>query len=134
MWWRLRSRSLVWDAIQRATPTSGVTARPLRVQGPDEAQALERQIGVDALDRLRMWDDELRESAGRNRRRLGAELAADPLDDPVDLAREPVDEPRLKAVHCGLADHRGRLGEVDPHQARGACEERVHRDLDPRRE
>ena len=63
-----------------------------------------------------------------------AKLASDLLDDAVDLAGEPVDEPGLEAVHRRLADHRGRLGEVDPHQASGAGEERVHRDLDPRRE
>ena len=52
----------------------------------------------------------------------------------VDLAREAVDEPRLERGRGRLADHRRRLDEVDLDEPRRAREERVHRDLDPRRE
>ena len=45
--------------------------------------------------------------------RLRLELAADPLDDPVHLAGEAVDEPGLERRRRRLADHGRRLREVD---------------------
>ncbi len=44
-------------------------------------------------DRLRVRCDEVGEAARRDRLRSDAELAPDATDDPVDLAREAVDEP-----------------------------------------
>src|SRR5262249_32604135 len=62
------------------------------VQGPDEPEALEGEPGVDTLDRARVRGDQLGEAARRDGRRVRTELAADPLDDRVHLAREAVDE------------------------------------------
>ena len=56
------------------------------------------------------------------------------VDDPVDLAREAIDEAGLQAADGRLADHARRLGEVDLDEPRGAREERVHRDLDAGRQ
>ena len=60
--------------------------------------------------------------------------AADAPDDAVHLAGEAVDEPRLEAGDGRLPDHRRRRREVDLHEPRRPGEERLHRDLDPRRE
>ena len=83
---------------------------------------------------LRVRRDQLGQAAGRDDLRLDAELAADRCDDAVDLAGEAVDEPRLERGRGRLADHRGRLDEVDLDEPRRAREQRLHRDLDPRRE
>ena len=67
--------------------------------------------------------------------RIGcAELVADAVDDRVDLAGEAVDEARLERRHGRLADHALGGAEGDLAEPRRAREERVHRDLDPRRE
>ena len=81
-----------------------------------------------------MRDDQLGQAAGGNRLGLDAELSADRLDDPVDLAGEAVDQPGLQGGGRVLRDHRRRLGEVDREQARGARRQRLHRDLDARRQ
>ena len=81
-----------------------------------------------------MRSDQLGEAARRDDLRLGAELRADPVDDPVHLAREAVDEARLQRGLGRLADHARRLLEVDLEEPGGPREERLHRDLDPRRE
>ena len=60
---------------------------------PDQPDALERQERVDRLQRARVRDDQVGQAARRDRLRLGAQLLADALDDPVHLAGEPVDEP-----------------------------------------
>ena len=104
------------------------------VQFPHEPQALERQPRVDELDRPRVRRDQVREAAGRDRACFRSELAADARDDLVHLPDEAVDEPRLQRRGGRLADHRRRCGELHAEQARGALEERVHRDLDPGRE
>ena len=59
------------------------------------------------------------------------QLAADRVDDAVDLAGEAVDEPRLQRARGGLADHLRRLDVVDLHEPGRPLEERLHRDLDP---
>ncbi len=113
-----------------STPRSSVA-----VPEPDEPQAFERQPGVDLVDRARMRCDQLGQPPGRDHaRRRRAELGADPVDDRVDLAGEAVDEPRLERVRGVLGDHGGRLDVVDLEEAGGAREQRIHRDLDPRRE
>ena len=52
--------------------------------------------------------DQVGEAARGDRLRLDAELLADPVDDPVHLAGEAVDEPGLEAADGRLADHRRR--------------------------
>ena len=79
--------------------------------------------------------DELGQAAGRDAGAPGLELArGSRADDPVDLSGEAVDEAGLEAADGRLADHARRRDEVDLDEARGAGEERLHRDLDPRRE
>ena len=94
-------------------------------------QALERQEGLDVADRPGVRGDQVDEAARADNRRVGAELAADRLDDPVDLTGEAVDEPRLQRAGGRLADHLRRLDVVDLDEPCRAREERVHRDLDP---
>ena len=100
---------------------------------PDDPQAVEREERVDRGDRARVRRDQVGEAAGRDRRRVGPELAADRVDDPVHLAGEAVDEPRLQRRRGRLADHLRRLDVVDLHESRArSCEQRVHRDLHAR--
>src|SRR5687767_10199290 len=66
------------------------------VEVPDEAQTLEREVGVDALEGDRVLRDQIGEPTRRDRLGFDAELLADPPHDPVHLAREPVDEPGLE--------------------------------------
>ena len=86
---------------------------------------------VDPVERARVRGDQLGEPARRDRLGLDAELLADPPDDPVHLAGEPVDEPGLEPTDGRLADHGRRRHEVDLHEPGRPGEERVHRDLDP---
>ena len=121
----------------RAPPDrrGGPTRRPsVLVALPDEPNPFEGQERVDRLQRPRVRDDQVGQAARRDRLRLGAELLADALDDPVHLSGEPVDEPGLQARGGVLRDHRLRLDEVDLEQPSRAREERLHRDLDPRRQ
>src|SRR5919204_1322649 len=89
----------------------------LAVSLPDEPQALQREERVDALERACVRRDQLGEAACRHGLRLDAELAADVLDDPVDLAGEPVDQSGLETGRRVLRDHGRRRGEVDLEQA-----------------
>ena len=63
-----------------------------------------------------------------------SELLADPVDDRVDLAGEAVDEARLQRRDGRLRDHAFGRDERHLRQPRRAREERVHRDLHPRRQ
>jgi len=77
-----------------------------------------------------VWCDQVGEAARRDdRSAVGAQLDEDARDDRVDLAREPVDEPRLQRGSRRLADHA--LGRRERHlrEPGGAREQRVHRDL-----
>src|SRR4029079_19616039 len=97
--------------------------RRLAVSFPDDPDALERQERIDRLERASVRDDQVRETARGDRLRLGAELFADPLDDPVHLTSKAVDQPRLQARRGVLRDHRLRLDEVDLEQSRRPGEE-----------
>ena len=82
-----------------------------------------------------MWRDQLGQPAGRyHGSRLVAELRPDPVDDPVDLAGEAVDEPRPERGLGRLADRRLGRDEVDLDEPGGTLEQGVHRDLDSWRE
>src|SRR5581483_8974060 len=73
------------------------------IQLPDDAQAVERQERVDVRDRPRVRRDQVDEAPGADDGGLGcAELAANRLDDAVDLTGEAVHE-------AGLQRGRGRL-------------------------
>ena len=115
---------------RRGRPVSGITAfssqtrrRPSSVRN-GSTRSIVRECGATRSARPPV----------ATRGRLGAELLADPADDPVHLAREAVHEPRLEPADRRLPDHRRRRGVVDLHEPRGAREQRLHRDLDPRRE
>ena len=64
--------------------------------------------------------DALREAAGRDHARLGAELAADALDHRVHHAGVAEEEARLERLRRGPADHRARPRDLDAVQHRGA--------------
>ena len=82
-----------------------------------------------------MRGDQLGEAArGDDRRRLVAELGSDSLDDAVDLACEAVDQAGPQRRFGRLPDRGLGRDEVDLDEAGGAFEQRIHRDLDPRRE
>ena len=70
-----------------------------------------------------MRGDEVCEAPGRDCRSLCIELLADPADDAVDLACEPVHEPGLEPAHGRLPDHGRRRGVVDLDEARRARDE-----------
>src|SRR5262249_20845735 len=124
-----------WSAIPAMSGGWPWTWPSGALAGPDEAKALKSELLVDGAERARVRRDQLGEAAGGNDRRVqGAELLADPVDDRVDLPREAVDQARLERRHGRLRDHALRSGERHLRQARRAGEERVHRDLDPRRE
>src|SRR4051812_6829982 len=106
-----RSRRSYHHGDKRPSPVGGA-GRPALfgsalVAVPDDPQALERERGVDSRDRLCVRRNQLRQAAGRDHLRLGAELAADARDDAVDLPGEAVDETRLERSRSRLAD-RGR--------------------------
>ena len=117
-----------------ARPADLDLRRRLGVPEPDEPEALEREVGVDAVEGLGVRGDQVGEAARGDRLGLDSELLADLRDDPVHLACEPVDEAGLEAADGRLADHGRRRGEVDLDEPGGAGEQRLHRDLDPGRE
>ena len=80
----------------------------LAVELPDEAKPFEREKGVDAVDRPRVRGDQIRQPAGRDGLRLGAELASNVLDEEVSNPR-PILLP--KAV---VAPFTTRSGEMAP--------------------
>ena len=101
---RCRSRSTA-----AAKPSSRVVALP------DEAQPLQGQLRVDDRDRLGVRCDQVGEAARGDHGRVGrAELAADPVDDRVDLAGEAVDEAGLQRGGGRLADHALRARRTAP--------------------
>ena len=96
------------------------------------AEALEREVRVDAVERG------LACGAIRSARPPVATVCASTpsssrifVDDPVHLAREPVDKAGLEPADGRLADHRRRRREVHLDEPGGAREQRLHRDLDP---
>ena len=84
------------------------------------------------VDGLGVRCDQLREAARREHARVAAELLAHAPDDAVDLAGEAVDDAALQRVHGVAPDHGRRGDELDAREARGAVEERLHRDRDAR--
>src|SRR3954471_5569933 len=105
----------------------------LRVALVQEPQAVQRQQVVHDVDLIAERDDVLGQAAGGDRLAV-AELRPQPPQDRVHLAREAVDDPAADRVDRGLADQRARRREVDARELRGARVERLHRDLDTRRD
>ena len=112
-WWRARAPQVELGQLDGARRT-GTCIAGSAVELPDQAQPLERQQVVDHVDRRGERRHEVvGEPAGRDHRRVDAELVAQPADDPVDLAGEAVDDPRADRVGGRLADQRARLAELD---------------------
>src|ERR687898_2953591 len=106
----------------------------LPVALPDELQALEREPVVHLVHLLAEGHDPRRETARGDRGGLLAQLLAQPADDRVDLAGEPVHDARLDGLLRALPDRVPRLLYVHARQPRRARRERLQRDLDAGRD
>src|SRR3954454_22594535 len=112
--------------LRTAPGAARIRAPGSAVALPDEAQPLQRQLRVDRRDRPRMRGDQVGQAARRDDgRRRSLELLADALHDRVDLAGEPVDEPRLQRRGGRLADHPLGCGERHLRQTCRAFEQRI---------
>src|SRR5687767_11126583 len=129
-----RSPSRSSDA-RRALRTSSSREGPLVSAGSvihvllvDQSQTFEGQERLVVIDRAAVRDDHRRQPAGRDRG--GAtELAPDPVDDPVDLARRAEHEPGLDRLDRVLADHGCRGPHLDAGEPRRAPDQRLCGDL-----
>src|SRR6266542_841323 len=121
---------------------SGFTGRPPpgRLAGsvielPEETQALEGEVVVDAFDARGERHDRRDETARPDDpRRRWRKLGDEPGDEPFDQADVAEHDPRADAVGGVLADRVLWGGEGDREEPRGAAEERFGRDLEPGRE
>src|SRR5581483_11920345 len=90
-----------------------------------ERDALERHVGLDALDPLRAGGDQARVAARRDDERLRAErvfhLAAEEIDE---ADRAPVD-PRVEALDRVAPDRARRARDLDVRQESGLLRERA---------
>src|SRR5829696_689623 len=96
----------------------------------DDAQALQREPGLVVLDRLRVRQDQLGETAGGDHRRR-SQLALEAVHDGVDLSAVAVDRAGLDRLDRRLPDDVLRRDQLHAAQRGGALEQRIHRDLDP---
>src|SRR4029079_962181 len=121
-----------WQYLNRQFVQSSICSLPSSMVAlPDQAQPLERQIGVNALNRRALARQHVGEAAGSNHPRLGAarEFRPDAAYQPVhhlDIAEK---EARLHGVDGGLADDLSRLPHVDARKPGGALEQRLGRDV-----
>src|SRR4051794_783047 len=95
----------------------------------DEAEAVEREPGLAALDVLRQRRDQPGQPAGRDDRAL-AELVLDALAQAIDLRGEAVDGARLDALDRALAQHAAGLDQLDGPERGGPTDQGVHADAD----
>src|SRR5712692_1315897 len=98
-----------------------------------DAEALEGEPGLIVLDGAGVRHDQLRQPAGGDDRRH-SELALEPIDDRVDLTTEAVHRARLDGLDRRLADHVLRRHQLHAPERSRACEQRVERDLDARKD
>ena len=112
---------------------AGLLAHP-EVAFVEDAQAREREVVVDLLDRARERRDQAREPAGRDDGARKAELLDEAVDEAVDEADVAVDDAGLHRVLRVATDHARRLGDLDARKLGGAGEERVGADLDAGRD
>src|SRR5215216_4091111 len=98
----------------------------------EQPQARQCEQRVDVVDLLAEGHDSARQSSGGDRRRVVAELLAQPAEHAVDLGGEAVDHARPDRLDGRLPDQRARRLEVDLRDRRRAAGECLHRDLDAR--
>ena len=94
-------------AVSRYMLRSQISRSPVSVSRSSTSSIVSRTNGTSTP----------RQAAGRDHARVGAELCAQPPDDPVDLAGEPVHDPAADRVDCRLADQRARLRRARPSAA-----------------
>src|SRR3954469_21417817 len=87
--------------------------RLVEIQLPDEPQALQRELRINAVERGRVRRDQLGQATRGDRLRVGPGLCSDAAPDRIDLTCEAVHEARLKRSGRRLGDHRRRLDELD---------------------
>src|SRR5215207_7922739 len=97
---------------------------------PDDAQPMEGQPRLVALDGLAGLQHRPGQAAGGDHGGVAAQLGHHAADEAVDLAGEAPDGPGLEALHGVLADHRARPDQLDPAQLGGPLDQGVHGDLD----
>lgn len=97
----------------------------------DQPQAVQRQVRLVVVEGLADLEHQLGQASGGQDDRLPAELVGDAANEPVHLAGEAVEQPRLQRLRGRLADDRARLDQLDLEQARRTGRERVDADLDP---
>ncbi len=135
-------RELVRDHLLETSPLreADMSAKPDRDTGvgslpvllEDHPQPVERQVHVDVGDRLAQQRHALGEPAGRDHRRLGAELDPRAAHESVDHRSLAEQQPRLHAHARVGADDGARRLEVDLRETRGLGEERLGGRLDTR--
>src|SRR6185312_14319083 len=95
-----------------STSASRPVGRPVGSSGidvllVDEPEAFEGEPGLEAVDGTAVRDHDGSQAAGRDHRGAGrAEIHADALHDPVDLARGAVDQAGLYRLDGRAADRR----------------------------
>src|SRR4051812_8644295 len=99
-----------------------------------QSQPGEREEVVDLVDRLGERSDDRRVPAGGDRVGLLPHLGPQAAHDRVDRPRVAVDDAGTDRVDRRLADELARRPDVDLGQLGGALGQRVHRDLDARRD
>ena len=98
----------------------------------DQAQALERQVGVDLVDQVAVGGHHAPHAAGRDHARIAAQLLLDIRDHAGQRAHIAAHRARLHGLHGRFAD--GVLGPLNVHARQlGRLEEqRLHCDLEAR--
>src|SRR6266540_3700463 len=117
----------------RAAPRRSLAGPVAVIAVEDDAQAVQGQPGVVALDGLADADHHRGQAAGGDHGRVVAQLGDHPPDQRVDLPGEAEDDARLERLRGVLADHRARRDQLDPAELGGLADQRVGGDLDPRR-
>src|SRR5688572_30728218 len=108
----------VGGRARHAQTTPARLGLELLVAFPDQLQPLEREPVVYLVHLLAEGDDRRREAARGDRGGLLAQLLAQTADDRVDLAGEPVHDPRLDGLLRALSDRVARLLDVHARQSR----------------
>src|SRR6266536_23964 len=118
----------------RAAPRRSLAGPVAVIAVEDDAQAVQGQPGVVALDGLADADHHRGQAAGGDHGRVVAQLGDHPPDQRVDRPGEAEDDARPERLRGVLADHRARRDQLDPAELGGLADQRVGGDLDPRRD
>src|SRR4029453_13661786 len=107
------------DSARPSTRSGRGAHSAIKVPVPDDPQAVEGEPGLVAWEGPTGAQDGPAQAAGGDNGDGAAELGHHAADDPVDLAGEAPDGPRLEALNGVLADHRPGLNQLDPAQLGG---------------